>query len=75
MLQRREQVREVRLREVDVASLQLALREELKDLNQSLTCFFDERNVELNVEQVDARLEVVEDLVDVVNDRVLARNH
>ena len=75
MLQRREQVREVRLREVDVASLQLALREELKDLNQALTCFFDERNVELNVEQVDARLEVVEDLVDVVNDRVLARNH
>ena len=75
VLQRREQVREVCLREEDVSTLQLALGEQLQDLDEALACLLDQGDVELGVEQVDAGLEVVEDLVDVVDDGVLARDH
>jgi len=59
----------------DVSALELALGEELQDLDEALAGLLDQRNVELDVQEMNARLEVVEDFVSVVDDGFFTRDH
>ena len=62
---------EMCLNEKDISKSKFTLSIELKHLNQTLTCFFHERNVVLKVQKIDTRFKIVENLVDVEHDLLL----
>ena len=60
----------MRFDEEDLSLLQLTLGKQLEHLNQALTCFLNQTNVEVKTKHFDTNFEVAENFFDVVDNLV-----